>query len=66
MRIVVLDANVWVSGFAFERTIPEQIVKLVKTRAIRSVTSEPLVDQVVRALAGLGTSPERVRAAELV
>jgi putative PIN family toxin of toxin-antitoxin system len=65
VRIVVLDANVWVSGFMFEGTIPAQIVKLVKSRPIRSVTSEPLIDQVVRALAGLGTSPARIRAAEI-
>jgi putative PIN family toxin of toxin-antitoxin system len=65
MRIVVLDANVWVSGFAFGGTIPAQVVKLVKTRASRSVISEPLIDQVVRALARLGTSPGTVRAAEI-
>ncbi|HKG27258.1 MAG TPA: putative toxin-antitoxin system toxin component, PIN family [Thermomicrobiales bacterium] len=65
MWIVVIDANVWVSAFAFHGRIPNQILALVKSRQIRSVTSEPLMDQVVRALTRLGTSDDAVRAAEI-
>jgi putative PIN family toxin of toxin-antitoxin system len=66
MRFVVLDSNVWVSAFAFQGIIPNHILDLVKTRQIRSVTSEPLIDQVVRALTRLQTSASRVQAAEIV
>jgi uncharacterized protein len=61
--LVVFDANVWVSAYAFPGSVPYQAIALARRRGVRSVTSVPLVDQVQRALQEIGTSPARIQAA---
>ena len=50
MRRVVFDASVWVSAYGYPRSVPDQAVDLARTLRVQSVISEPLIDQVRRAL----------------
>ncbi len=50
MRSAVFDANVWVSAAAFPGSTPDRAIVLVRAGQVLSVTSEPLIDQVRRAL----------------
>ena len=50
MRRVVFDASVWVSASAYPASVPDRAVDLARTLRVQSVISEPLIDQVRRAL----------------
>lgn len=65
MLYIVIDANVWVSAFAFESDTPNQVLDLVRTREVRSITSESLVSQVTRALDRLKVAPGLPKTAEV-
>lgn len=50
IRLAVFDANVWVSAAAFPGMTPDRAIGLLRAGLVVSVTSEPLIDQVRRAL----------------
>ncbi len=62
MSPVVFDANIWVSNAGFPGSVPYRAVDLARQRIVRSVISEPLIDQVRRALIGpkFSLSPDLV------
>ncbi len=50
MHRAVFDANVWVSAAAFPGSTPDRAISLLGPGDVLSATSEPLIDQVRRAL----------------
>lgn len=48
----VFDSNVWVSGSLYPGSIPYRAIDVARRGKIRSVTSEAIIEQVFRALAG--------------
>lgn len=48
----VYDASVWVSAFMYPRSVPDQAVDVARKRRVRSILSEPIIDQVERAVLG--------------
>jgi putative PIN family toxin of toxin-antitoxin system len=63
---VILDANVWVSGFLFPGGTPSLLVDMVTSREILSFHSEALVEEVLRNVRKVGKSETDVRNAWLV
>jgi putative PIN family toxin of toxin-antitoxin system len=61
VRRVVFDANIWVSAFVFPGPVPRAMIDLARLRQVRSVISEPIIDQVFRRLTTFGWEPEWVR-----
>jgi putative PIN family toxin of toxin-antitoxin system len=59
----VFDASVWVSAFMYPASVPDLAIDVARTRRVRSIVSEPLIDQVRRALSGprFGRSDFEVR-----
>jgi putative PIN family toxin of toxin-antitoxin system len=49
---VVFDASVWVSAFMYPASVPDQAVDLARRRQVQSILSDPLIDQVQRAILG--------------
>ena len=62
----MFDASVWVSALAYPTSIPARAVDQARLFVVRSVISEPLVDQIRRALLSprFGWSAVRFREAE--
>ncbi len=60
---MVVDASVWVSAFMFPASAPDQAVELARRRRVQSLLSDPLIDQVQRAILGprFGRSAVAVR-----
>ena len=50
MSRVVFDANVWVSGIAYPVSVPAQAIESARQGEVVSLISEPLLDQIRRAL----------------
>lgn len=51
-RRIVFDANVWVSAAFRPGSVPDQALEAVRLGDVRSIVSEPLIQQVLGALAG--------------
>jgi uncharacterized protein len=65
VRRVVFDANIWVSSFAFPGPVPRAVIALAHMRQVRSVLSEPVIDQVIRRLTKFGWSADMILDAKL-
>ncbi|MDP9363932.1 MAG: putative toxin-antitoxin system toxin component, PIN family [Chloroflexota bacterium] len=62
----MFDASVWVSGLAYPVSVPGRSIELARELTVRSVVSQPLIDQTRRALLGprFGWSLEEMNEAE--
>jgi putative PIN family toxin of toxin-antitoxin system len=58
MRRGVYDANVWISAFLRPGSVPDRAIDAARDGLLLPLTSDVLIDQVVRSLLRLGFSTE--------